>query len=82
MSDPYFAFYADMDQWMEQMLNLIVDQIDINAIVAESSFEKITNDKVIVRDLDGWTLEYENESIEIIEIVYEFEYKTSLEKTT
>lgn len=82
VSDPYFAFYADMDQWMEQMLNLIVDQIDINTIVAESSFEKITNDKVIVRDLDGWTLEYENESIEIIEIVYEFEYKTSLEKTT
>ena len=81
VKSPFAVFFTDIDQWMEQMISEIPDDFgNFNDIVDETSFN-IKNDKwCIARDLEGWTIETEKETIDVVRVVYKFEYSTTLEE--
>lgn len=43
-----------------------------------SAFPKTIDDRGVFRELDGWTLETEDATINITRVIYEFNYKVIL----
>ena len=77
----YFAFCANIDSWFEQMLKTIPSVMgNFDDIEDASAFPKTIDDRVVFRELDGWTLETENVIINIAKVLYEFDYQVTLEK--
>ena len=81
VKSPFAVFFTGIDQWMKQKISEIPDDFgNFNDIVDEASFN-IKNDKwCIARDLEGWTFETEKETIDVVMVVYMFEYSTTLEE--
>lgn len=74
-------FYANINSWMKQMLTNIPNIMgNFDDIEDAISFTKTINDWAILRELNGWTFELENETINVTKVIYEFDYQVTLEK--
>lgn len=77
----YVAFGANIDSWFEQMLKNIPSVMgNFDDIEDVSAFLKTIDDRGVFRDLDGWTLETEDATINITRVIFKFDYKVALEK--
>lgn len=77
----YAIFYANINSWMKQMLTIIPNVMgNFDDIEDAISFTKTIDDWGILRELNGWTLELENETINVTKVIYEFDYQVTLEK--
>lgn len=76
----YVAFRANIDSWLEQMLKAIPSVMgNFDDIEDVSAFPKTIDDRGVFRELDGWTLETEYTTINITKVIYELDYKVTLE---
>lgn len=66
-------FFVDFDQWKE---NVTIDIDDIK----EESFEKSIKNAFVVRNLTGWTLENGHCTINIVKVIFYYEYQITLER--
>lgn len=75
------AFFSNIDQLMEQLLIKFPEPpSDINEIVDESLFNKKIDEFFIVKATEGWAFETENNTIDIVGVVYTFEYSITLKE--
>lgn len=80
VKDYHIGFWANIDIWMKQLTEIPIAMGNFNDIEDTSSFIKTVDDWCIIRELTGWTLESEEGTINITKVLYEFEYKVTLER--
>lgn len=77
----YAIFRTNINSRKKQMLTTITNVIgNFDDIEEATSFTKTINDWGMLCELNGWSLELENETINITKVIYEFDYKVTLEK--
>lgn len=83
INDPLVCFYANFDSWMGQFLTKAKDNIwKIDTITDESSLVKHVKDVCVGRMLEGWVLQSENNTVELVSVDFTFDFNSELEKLT